>query len=105
MNVTVTMPRTVWDDFLDPLASGMQSELELPAPRHRALGRGGQVIYDDVPIDIARELGDYLRSRAELLLSNSDPEFEARERGMYRRAISVADAIESHIGEERNGHT
>lgn len=93
MRIDVQMPGRVWDDFLDPAATGMEAELELPERRVVKRGRGESVFYDGVPDPIAAELADYLSDRAGLLLNNSDPEFDARERGIYREAIRVAERI------------
>lgn len=95
--ITIKIPGSVWDDFLDPGATTMEAELELPASTNRSVGKGYQVTYPDVPLDVAAEVADYLRSRGELLLSNSDPEFDGRERGVYRRAIKAADQIDAAI--------
>lgn len=91
--ITVRVPGAVWSDFLDPLATGMEAELELPPRRTVKRGKGYSVIYENVPAAVARELADYLSSRGELLLSNSDPEFDGQERGWYRSAIRTAEKI------------
>lgn len=91
--VEVRVPGSVWDDFLTPLATEMQAELGLPRPRFVKRGKGSTAIYADVPVDVARELAEYLISRGELLLSNSDPEYDGLERGMYRRAIKTGELI------------
>lgn len=91
--ITIRMPGTVWEDFLDPLASSMQAELELPAMRRVKRGRGWTAVYEDVSEDVARETMRYLQERGDTLLGNSDPEFDSRERGVYRKAIAVAEKI------------
>lgn len=85
----VTLPGRVWEDYLDPLASGMQADIGLPAPTWRKVGKGTQAIYSDVTCAQALELVEYLRDRAEMLLTNEEPEY----RGVHRSAIEASKKI------------
>lgn len=100
--LTVKVPGVVWADFLDPRATEMQAELELPEPGRITRGRGWTAVYADVPVAVARELAEYLRDRGELLLSNSDPAYDGRERGWYRSALKVAETIDSDLRRAAN---
>lgn len=77
----VRIPGRVWEDALDPMATGMQAELELPEPRRQKKGRGWTAVYDQVPAHVALELAEYLVDRA-ATLGNQD--VEPRERELYR---------------------
>jgi hypothetical protein len=95
---TITIPGRVWEDFLDPSATGMQAALGLTDPLTVKRGRGWSAVYRWITADTAHDLADYLRSRGELLLANSDPEYEGRERDIYRAAIRCADTIDASPG-------
>lgn len=99
--ITVTIPESVWDDFLSPDVSQMEGELgltELRAdPFYRRRGKGGQRVYENVLRADALEIAGYLYDRGDLLLgqgiSDPDDEFEKASRDCYRRAIKLADEI------------
>lgn len=95
--IEIRVPGRVWDDYLDPNCSTMQVELGLDAvpQRWRKVGKGSQLIYSDVPLDIARELADYLNDRGRSLLGDEEPET----RGVHRRAMLLAAAIRAQIKE------
>lgn len=93
----VRIPGKVWDDFLDPRASGMQAELGLGEPRHVRRGRGTQAVYDNVPAESVLELAEYLRDRGNTLLAQGiddpyDPEEKAT-RDVYRSAVKTAESL------------
>lgn len=94
---TIKVPGRVWDDFLDPLISGMQAELGLPQPKRVNAGKGWRAVYENVPTEVARELADYLYDRGDTLLGQgvSDPDdpFEKAGRDTYRAAIVVSGKI------------
>lgn len=96
-NSAIEIPGRVWDDFLNPLTSGMEKDLGLPRPTHRRRGRGFVVRYENVTANTARELAEYLRDRGETLLNQGvcdpyDP-MEKAERDTYRAAIRSAERL------------
>jgi len=101
MGITIKIAGRVWYDSLDPAATAMEGELELPAREWRNVGKGSQAIYEDVPLDVAEELASYLIDRAWLLLSNSDPEYEQRERSTYRAMAKVGEKIRADVKHAR----
>jgi hypothetical protein len=90
---TLRVSEGIWYDALDPRATDMQSGLELPEPRRS----GRSMLYDDVSRDVALDLASYLADRGDLLLANSDPEFDKRERDLYRRMITTAERIRALV--------
>lgn len=98
----IAIPGSVWDDFLSPDVSNMESELGLrdlrATPFYRRRGKGGSHIYVDVPNVVAVELGEYLYDRADTLLGQSiddpyDP-FEKASRATYRRAMQLGETLQ-----------
>lgn len=99
--VTIKLSGRIWDDYLNPAASGMAAEIGLPDPMHVKHGKGSRVIFEDVPADDAKEVADYLADRANLLLGQgiSDPydPFEKADRDTHRAAIKAATEIRRHV--------
>jgi hypothetical protein len=104
--ITLTIPERVWDDYLNPDVSSMESELGLRAlraePFYRKRGKGGVRVYDDVLERIALELAEYLHDRSDTLLGQSiadpyDP-FEKADRATQRRAMKLAAEITESCG-------
>jgi hypothetical protein len=91
--LTITMPGAAWEEAFDPAASGMAADLGLPAPTFKRRGRGFSATYENVTPEQAREVARHLIDMGELFLSNSDPEYEARERGRYRTMIAAGEKI------------
>jgi hypothetical protein len=98
---TVAIPERVWDDFLSPSVSSMESELGLTPlraePFTRKRGKGAQCVYHNVSAEIRADLGRYLYDRGDLLLGQGvrdpyDP-FEKAERDMLRRAMKLGAEI------------
>jgi hypothetical protein len=106
---TIAVAESVWDDFLSPDASSMETELGLAecraVPFYRKAGKGGRRVYRNVPQTIALELAEYLEGRGGTLLAQGvqDPydEFEKASRATYRRAIKLAGEIRSAEQRER----
>jgi (2Fe-2S) ferredoxin len=96
--LTVRIPGAVWYDALDPAASGMAREMGLPKPRSRKQGKGTSYFYDDVTTEQAQEIAEHLRDRGELMLANSEPWYETRERTTYRAMIRTAERILAQLG-------
>jgi hypothetical protein len=99
--IDIRVASSVWLDFLDPYASGMQAELGLPEPTFRRIGNGGQYSYAAVPVDTALELAEYLYDRADTLLGQgiSDPydRFEKAARATLRSAIGLSQRIQAEV--------
>lgn len=97
VTVKVAVPGRVWEDFLDPLCSGMQAELGLPQPKRVTAGKGWRAVYEAVPTEVARELADYLYERGDLLLGQSvDDPYDPMEKAMrdtYRAAVKASGKI------------
>lgn len=96
----IRVPGSVWNDYLDPSATTMQAELELPKPVWKKSGSHQSAIYTGVPPAVARELADYLFDRADSLLGNIDTwdrESAARERRPHYAAKKVAEAIYTQL--------
>lgn len=89
-NLTITLPGRVWEDYLDPMASGMQAELGLSEPERKPQGKGWRAVYIDVPTTVAHELAEYLSDRAELLLGQDDD----GQRNVHRAALKAAETID-----------
>lgn len=83
----VRVPGRVWEDALDPAATGMQAALELPQPRRQKKGRGWIAVYDQVPTGVAFKLAKYLSDRATTLAGQAP---EPREREVYRVMANTA---------------
>lgn len=96
--LTITLPRSVWDDYLDPACSGMQAEMELPKPTWKKVGKGSQAIYEGVTLEQAEEVAEYLWDRGDTLIGNEEPEY----RGVHRRAMATAERIRAQV-KERSG--
>lgn len=89
IRISIAIPGAVWEDFLSPDASTMESELGLPTPTRRRVGaRGRQWLYADVDQRVALDLAEYLADRGGMLLDQgvSDPydPFEKSMRATYR---------------------
>lgn len=96
--VVVQMSRDVWDDYLDPSTSSMESELGLPQPQHRK----GVVTYE-APPRVAMELAGYLGDRGGTLLGQSGE--DASNRRAHREAVKIANAIEEEVRASRKRGT
>lgn len=94
MSFTITLPDSVWDDALNPLATEMQGELGLPIPAYRKVGKGGQRIYSDVSEEVARALADHLADRSEMMLFNCE---DPQERSVMYRMRDAAQKIRDQI--------
>lgn len=88
--LTIRVPGAVWYDALDPMATDMQADLGLPEPRWVKRGYGSQAVYDDVPAAAARELAEYLGSRAFMLLGQDEDNAH-----VHRAALKCAGRIRS----------
>lgn len=97
----LVIPESVWDDFLSPDVSQMEAELGLrdrrADPFFRKRGKGGQRVYEDVPVEVALELARYLYGRGDTLLAQGidcpDDPMEKAMRDMLRRAVKLAEQI------------
>lgn len=104
----VIVPASVWQDFLDPAATGMESELGLrerrATPFFRKRGKGGTYVYEDVSPEVAIELAGYLNDRGDTLLGQSidDPydSWEKSMRDMLRRAVKLSEQIRNDAKRE-----
>lgn len=100
---TISIPGRVWEDFLDPMCSGMQAELQLPEPRRVRAGKGSRYVYDAVPKETALHLAGYLHDRGDTLLGQgiSDPydPFEKADRDMLRAAVKTAATIRMDVND------
>jgi hypothetical protein len=90
----IDIPGRVWEDYLDPAASGMQADLGLPNPEVLRRGKGWTARYRDIDPAVAGELADYLDDRGNLLLGQGvddpyDP-VEKADRAMHRAARDAA---------------
>lgn len=103
MSYFIEVPGAVWEDFLDPDASGMELALGLrdrrATPFVRRYGRGCSYRYSDVPRDVVVELAEYLVDRGDTLLGQgvSDPydRGEKASRDALRRAVALGQALRS----------
>jgi hypothetical protein len=95
--IEIVVPGAVWDDYLDPLSSGMEAELDLGARRRRRAGYGFQMIYEGASLESAYELAGYLADRAELLLNQDDDGM----RQTHRRALKLAGSLYDRIADAR----
>ena len=93
--ISLRIPSRVWYDYLDPNATAMHSELGLDdCPReYRRVGYGGTFVYRDVPVDVARELADYLDDRGAMLIGQDDESL----RPTHRRAMRLAEQIRREV--------
>jgi hypothetical protein len=88
--VLIRVPGVVFDDYLDPNATGMEAELGLGPRRYRRVGAGRQVLYD-VPGSVALDLAGYLHDRAETLRGQDDVG------STHRRALDLAAEIRATV--------
>lgn len=95
--LVVRIPGSVWYDALDPAATDAQADHGLEEPRTVTRGKGWQAVYDDVPVEAALELAEYLSSRASMLLSQGY--LEKYEADTHRAAIKAAERIRKEAGE------
>jgi hypothetical protein len=99
---TIRIPGSVWDDFLDPLTTGMASEIGFTTPRFVKRGKGYQAIFEGVTREQALEVAEYFTDRANTLLGqgtwgmSDDPDI-MRERGVYRAALKAAERIRQQV--------
>jgi hypothetical protein len=103
--IDVGVPGRVWEDFLDPMTSGMQAELGLPEPEIKKAGKGRRFVYRDVPITVALDLAGYLAARGDTLLGQGiddpyDPEEKAA-RDTLRAGVTTAAKIRSEVQRAR----
>ena len=83
------VPGAVWDDALDPAATGVPREEGWPEPiRHVRRGYGYQAIYQDIPRRIAIAIASYVLDRAEGLTFGVDPDESARQRKAVKWAAA-----------------
>lgn len=82
------IPGRVWYDALDPMATGMEADLELPQPHVQPKGRGVTFVYRDVTNTQANDLADYLEERAQVQSSYAG--LDPNERELYRVMGSTA---------------
>lgn len=97
--IDITIPGVVWTDYLDPLATTMQSELALPEPDVRSFGRGFQYRYFSVPDVVALDLAAYLDDRADTLKAGIE-EMANRERDICRSAKEAAARIRVQVRDQ-----
>ena len=93
--LTIKLPGSVWDDYLDPQTTNMEAELGLAPPRISKVGFGHRMTYEGVSPEIALELAEYLEDRAGVLIGQDDP----ANNHIHRAAIRSAQAIRTRLAE------
>lgn len=97
---TIRIPGRVYDDYLDPMVSGMAAELELAKPLFVKRGKGTSALYA-MTAEQALEVAGYLHDRGVTLLGQgiSDPydPFEKADRDTHRAAIKTAERIRQEV--------
>ena len=89
----ITIPGTAYYECLDPLASGMASDLKLPEPSIVRAGRGVRVTYKGLTPEQVRAVGRHFCDMGDLWLNNSDPEFDKAERARYRVLVKTGERL------------
>lgn len=92
--LTIRLPGVVYDDYLDPMATGMQAELGLGEPTIRKAGYGYRVTYEGVSPEVALELARYLDDRAWVARGNGE-----MDNHVHRVAMKSAEAIRKQARE------
>lgn len=88
----LTIPGTIYDDCLDPLATSVPKEAGWPTPKLRRKGLGKQAIYETDEIT-ARCIIQHIANRADDMAYGVDPEMSRMARTMRRWATNAIEAL------------
>lgn len=95
--IDIRVPGVVYFEALDPLATGVPEELELPDPRRVSRGKGWTFYYDGLTLWQAEEVASHLIDHAYTLMGDVYPE----ERAALRACVEAGQRIRKDVKEKR----